>query len=157
MRVKVLVIGKTVPSFMAEGVEEYWGRIRHYCNFEFEVLPDVKRSPSLTADKLCELESDAFLKRLKPTDFVVLLDERGVIQDSVKMAQSIGQWMGSSTVSPVFIIGGAYGFGDGLRKRANVLWSLSPLTFSHQLARLVFAEQLYRAFTIIRGEPYHHK
>ncbi|MGR6086985.1 MAG: 23S rRNA (pseudouridine(1915)-N(3))-methyltransferase RlmH [Arcticibacter sp.] len=157
MRIKVLVIGKTVPSFMAEGVEEYWGRIRHYCNFEYEVLPDVKRSPAVTADKLCEMESDAFLKRLKPTDFVVLLDERGGLQDSIKMAQSVGQWMNSGTVNPIFIIGGAYGFGEGLRKRANALWSLSPLTFSHQLARLVFAEQLYRAFTIIRGEPYHHK
>ncbi|MFM7901935.1 MAG: 23S rRNA (pseudouridine(1915)-N(3))-methyltransferase RlmH [Bacteroidota bacterium] len=157
MRIKVLVIGKTVPSFMADGVEEYCGRIRHYCNFEYEVLPDVKRSPSVTADKLCEMECESFLKRLKPTDFVVLMDERGVLQDSMKMAQSIGQWMNSGAVNPVFIIGGAFGFGEGLRKRANALWSLSPLTFSHQLARLVFAEQLYRAFTIIRGEPYHHK
>ncbi|MFN9595243.1 MAG: 23S rRNA (pseudouridine(1915)-N(3))-methyltransferase RlmH [Bacteroidota bacterium] len=157
MRIRVLVIGKTVPSFMSDGVEEYWGRIRHYCNFECEVLTDVKRSPAVTADKLCEMESDAFLKRLKPTDFVVLLDERGVLQDSVKLAQSLGQWMNSGALNPVFIIGGAYGFGDGLRGRANALWSLSPLTFSHQLARLVFAEQLYRAFTIIRGEPYHHK
>lgn len=157
MKVKLLVIGKTVPSFMADGVDEYKSRIGRYCSFEYEVLPDVKRPSVMSPQKLADLEAEVFLKRIKSNDFVVLLDENGTLHNSEEMAGQIRQWMNSGTISPTFIIGGAYGFGKAIRERSNALWSLSPMTFSHQLARLVFAEQLYRSFTIIKGEPYHHK
>lgn len=157
MKIRMLFIGKTTPSYLVEGVELYLDRLKHYCSLDVEVIPDVKRSPGLSSSKLCELESTLFLKRIKPNDYVVLLDENGLLQDSIKMATTLEKWIGSGGVSPVFVIGGAYGFADVMRERANALWSLSPLTFSHQLARLVFVEQLYRSFTIIRGEPYHHK
>lgn len=142
---------------MLEGVEEYVSRIARYCNFEFAVLQDVKRSPGMSPEKLSELEAAVFLKKIRKNDFVVLLDEHGVPQGSEAMANQINQWMNNGITNPTFIIGGAYGFGNPIRERANVTWSLSPMTFSHQLARLVFSEQLYRAFTIIKGEPYHHK
>lgn len=157
MKIKLLFIGKTTPAFMTTGVDVYLERLKHYCSLDVEVIADVKRSPGLSPAKLCEMESALFLKRLKPNDHVVLLDENGLLQDSIKMANSLERWIGSGSVSPVFIVGGAYGFADVIRERANALWSLSPLTFSHQLARLVFVEQLYRSFTIIKGEPYHHK
>jgi 23S rRNA (pseudouridine1915-N3)-methyltransferase len=152
-----MVIGKTVPSFMAEGVSEYMNRIGRYCSFEYEVLADAKRPSVLSPERLSELEAEVFLKRIKANDFVILLDEKGLLQSSEEMALQMKQWMNSGIVNPTFIIGGAYGFGKSLRERSNTTWSMSPMTFSHQLARLVFGEQLYRAFTIIKGEPYHHK
>lgn len=157
MRIRLLFIGKTTPSFMAEGVDLYLNRLKHYCNIEIEVVPDVKRLPGLNPQKLAEMEAKLFLKRIKPNDYVVILDENGMLQDSVKMSNALEKWMGTGTVNPVLVVGGAFGFDDSMRERANAVWSLSPMTFSHQLARLVLVEQLYRSFTIIKGEPYHHK
>ena len=142
---------------MAEGVTEYTTRIGRYCNFEYEVLPDVKRPAVLSPQKLSDLEAEVFLKRIKSNDYVILLDEHGILQGSEEMAHQIMQWMNSGAVNPTFIIGGSYGFGKSIRERSNAVWSMSPMTFSHQLARLVFTEQLYRCFTIVKGEPYHHK
>ncbi|MFN5323581.1 MAG: 23S rRNA (pseudouridine(1915)-N(3))-methyltransferase RlmH [Bacteroidota bacterium] len=157
MKIRLLVIGKTTPEYLFKGVEDYVARIKHYIGFDLETLPDVKRSQGMSPERLCELEADSFLKRIKSNEFVVLLDERGSACDSIKMAQTVEKWMNTGVVNPVFVIGGAYGFGSELRKRSNAVWSLSALTFSHQMVRLIFIEQLYRSFTIIKGEPYHHK
>jgi 23S rRNA (pseudouridine1915-N3)-methyltransferase len=154
MKIKLLVIGKTTPEYLKDGIAEYEKRLVHYTGFSIEMLPDVKKAP---IDKLKELEAEAFLKKITNRDFVVLLDENGKLFSSEKFAGQFEKWMNGQITQVVFIIGGAFGFGKALYDRANLQIALSEMTFSHQMVRLIFVEQLYRAFTIIKGEPYHHQ
>ena len=157
MKVKLLVIGKTSAAYLEEGIAVYVKRLVHYTDFSFEAVADVKVNSGMEPDKLKDLEAVSFLKKIKAGDYVVLLDERGKQLSSEAFAKQIGKWQVSGEKNVVFIVGGAYGFGSELKSRAAMSLSLSEMTFSHQMVRLIFVEQLYRAFTILKGEPYHHK
>lgn len=156
MKLTLILVGKTNAEHLKEGISLYEKRIGHYIPFEIKILPDVKNSKSLPEKELKIKEGELILKALTPGDDVILLDDKGIELDSVEFAKFIGRGMVRSTKSMIFVIGGAYGFSDDVYNRASMKISLSKMTFSHQLVRLIFAEQLYRAFTIIKGEPYHH-
>lgn len=155
MRITLLESGKTKDSFIKEGVELFRSRIVHYLPFRIETLPDLKNTRNLTMKEVQEKEGQFILKALKPGDFMVLLDERGREFHSISFAEYLNGLEGRVN-HLLFVIGGPYGFSDEVYKRADALLSLSKLTFSHQLVRVIFLEQLYRAYTILKGEPYHH-
>lgn len=140
MKVKVIFTGKTTEPWIRQGVDLYVSRLKHYAPFE-----------------LLELPEEGILKALRDTDYVVLLDEHGETFSSVGWARILERNATRLPKDWAFVIGGPYGFPEALRKRSDAMLSLSPMTFSHQLVRVVFLEQLYRAFTIIKGEPYHHE
>lgn len=152
-----MCIGKTDESYVREGLEKYLLRLKHYVNFNVVIIPDLKNSKHLTAGQQKAGEAALFLKQLLPSDRVVLLDERGREFRSVDFAGYLNKLMVDSVQHVVFLVGGPYGFDDTIYKRANERISLSKMTFSHQMIRLFFTEQLYRALTILRGEPYHHE
>ena len=155
MRITLIESGKTRDAFIREGVELYRSRMSRYVPFRIETLPDLKNSRNMTMKEVMEKEGQVLLKRLKPGNYVILLDERGQQFDSISFAEYLNSLEG--TVNQLdFVIGGPYGFSEEVYKRADALLSLSRLTFSHQLVRVIFMEQLYRAFTILKGEPYHH-
>jgi 23S rRNA (pseudouridine1915-N3)-methyltransferase len=155
MRITLIESGKTRDAFIREGVELYRSRVSRYVPFRIETLPDLKNSRNLTMKEVMEKEGQILLKRLKPGNYVILLDERGQQYHSISFAEYLNSLEG--TVNQLdFVIGGPYGFSEEVYKRADALLSLSRLTFSHQLVRVIFMEQLYRAFTILKGEPYHH-
>jgi len=156
MRITLLQTGKTRDRFIIDGVEEFRSRVKRYVPFSMETVPDLKNTRGMTMREVQEKEADGILKRIKPDDYVVLLDERGKSFSSIAFAQHLNT-LDSRVKHMVFVIGGPYGFSDRVYKRAGEKLSLSPLTFSHQLIRILFMEQLYRAFTILRGEPYHHQ
>jgi 23S rRNA (pseudouridine1915-N3)-methyltransferase len=156
MRIRVISIGKTNIDFVKEGIEMYEQRIRRYINFEWEELQDVKNSAKLKQPMLKLTEGEAILKRLQPNEFVVLLDEHGKQKSSEHLAEFFQNHFNYSGQNLCFVIGGAYGFSEEMYERANIKLGLSKMTFSHQLVRVILCEQIYRAFTIIRGEPYHH-
>ena len=156
MKISLMQVGGTVDNYLKTGVMEYTNRLKHYTNFETLEIKDVKNAGKLSRNELKKKESVEILKRIKPGDFVVLLDERGKKMSSEKFASFIQDKMNTSTRQLVFVIGGAFGFNDEVYQRANSKLSLSDMTFSHRMIRLLFTEQLYRAFTILRGEPYHH-
>ena len=157
MKVKLLVIGKTTQTYVEEGCNVFFNRLQHYTNFEFQVIQEKKNNSKLQIDQRKQEEGTQILKVLLPTDFVVLLDEKGRSYTSVKFANWIEQQQLNAVSQIVFVVGGAYGFAPKIYERANMKMQLSSMTFSHQLIRLIFAEQLYRAFTIIKGEPYHNE
>ncbi|MBQ4013362.1 MAG: 23S rRNA (pseudouridine(1915)-N(3))-methyltransferase RlmH [Bacteroidales bacterium] len=157
MKVKVLFTGKTTEAWIRQGIEVYAGRIRHYVSFELVEIPDLRQTASLTEDQIKQREGEMILKALKPGDHLVLLDERGASFSSLDWARNLEQKAAHLPKDLVFVIGGPYGFSQAVYQRCQERLSLSRMTFSHQLVRLVFLEQLYRAFTIIRGEPYHHE
>lgn len=140
---------------MKEGVEEFRRRLRRYVPFETETIPDLKNSRNLTMKEVMEKEGEMLLRRIRPDDHVVMLDERGEAFSSIAFAEHLNALEGR-VKQLVFVIGGAYGFSEEAYRRADSRLSLSRLTFSHQLVRLIFMEQLYRAFTILKGDPYHH-
>jgi 23S rRNA (pseudouridine1915-N3)-methyltransferase len=155
MRITLIESGKTRDAFIREGVELYRSRLSRYAPFRIETLPDLKNSRNLTMKEVMEKEGQILLKRLKPGNYVILLDERGQQYHSISFAEYLNSLEG--TVNQLdFVIGGPYGFSEEVYKRADALLSLSRLTFSHQLVRVIFMEQLYRAYTILKGEPYHH-
>ncbi len=154
MRINLACVGKTNEDHVKEGVALYEKRIRHYTGYDFTIIPDARKK--LTREQQKTEEGQNILKKISPDDFLVLLDEKGAEIDSVQFASFIGKHMVQSTKNMVFLIGGPYGFSGEVYNRADYKLSLSKMTFSHQLIRLIFAEQLYRAFTIIKGEPYHH-
>ncbi|MDD3687216.1 MAG: 23S rRNA (pseudouridine(1915)-N(3))-methyltransferase RlmH [Bacteroidales bacterium] len=156
MNIILTVIGKTDSSFVAEGCEEYFKRIKRYLKFEFKVIRDIKNSGSLDENVQKKLEGEKILEGITVSDVVVLLDENGKEYSSREFAGFISKQMNASVKNLIFVVGGPYGFSDDVYKRANYKISLSRMTFSHQLIRLIFAEQLYRAFAIINNEPYHH-
>ena len=157
MKVKVLFTGKTSTDWIRRGVEDYASRIGHYVSFELTEIPDLKQASSLTQDQVRQKEGEAILKQVRPGDFLVLLDERGDVFSSVDWARNLERMAAHLPKDIVFAVGGPYGFSKQVYDRGNQKLSLSRMTFSHQLVRLVFLEQLYRAFTIIKGEPYHHE
>jgi len=156
MKTVLLMVGKTTDKHFAAGIADYAERIGHYMPFDIVVIPELKNTKSLTAEQQKAMEGELILKQLEPTDTVALLDERGVEMRSVELASWL-QRKRNTVRRLVFVIGGPYGFADKVYSRANELLSLSKLTFSHQMVRLVFTEQIYRACTIIKGEPYHHE
>lgn len=156
MKIKLITIGKTDEDFVKQGFELYKHRINRYILFLTQVIPDLKNTKKLTHDQQKTEEGVRILNALEPGDFFVLLDEKGTEMGSEKFATFLQKRMNSSVKQLVFVIGGPYGFSQDVKNKANASLSLSKMTFSHQLVRVLFAEQLYRAFTILKGEPYHH-
>lgn len=156
MKSLLLVVGKTNENWLNEAVNEYKNRISRYISFEMTVIPDMKNRGKIETERLKKQEGECILKSIHDTDIVCLLDEHGKQHSSEAFSNWINNNFMITSKRIVFIIGGAYGFSDPVYKRANHLISLSPMTFSHQMVRLIFTEQLYRAFTIIKNEPYHH-
>lgn len=156
MRITLLLTGKTKERYLQEGVNEYYKRIERYVPFTPVVLPDQKVSGKSSGEIVKIREGEQILQRLKPADHVVLLDEKGIHCSSEEFAAYLSGLEGR-TGHTVFVVGGAYGFSEEVIERSNYKLSLSHMTFSHQMVRLIFTEQLYRAYTILKGEPYHHK
>jgi len=155
MKITLLQTGKTRFGYLQEGINDYHKRISHYLPFEEITIPDLKNTKNLGVPEIKKKEGEMILKFIDKSVRLILLDERGKQEDSEKFAAFIVKNMNSGR-DIVFLIGGAYGFSEEVYSRADEKISLSKMTFSHQLVRLIFAEQLYRAMTIIRGEPYHH-
>ncbi len=156
MKIQLLLSGKTRFPFIREGIEEYRRRLVHYTDFQIRELPELKNSGSWPEKKVKEEEARIILKAIDNRDYVVLLDEGGKQMDSIAFAGFLEKQQYGSFRTMFFVVGGPYGFAGEVYERANLVLSLSKMTFSHQLVRLIFLEQLYRAYTIIRGEPYHH-
>lgn len=156
MKIEIWWIGSTDESYLKEGIAQYEKRIKHYLPAQTETLLLPKSAGKLAPDALKAEEADLVLKRLQTHDALVLLDERGKCYDSVGFADYINHWLNQSYHRLVFLIGGAYGFDQRVYDRAQAKLSLSQMTFSHQMVRLFLLEQLYRAMTILRNEPYHH-
>lgn len=157
MRVCLLVIGKTDASYIRESIAEYEKRLVRYIPYEMKVLPDVKNARNLTESLQKEREGEMILEQFQAGDWVVLLDERGKQYTSVEFAHHLEQKMLGGVKRLVFVVGGPYGFADKVYRRADERISLSRMTFSHQMVRMIFVEQIYRAMTILKGEPYHHE
>lgn len=157
MKIRVFFVGRTVESYLQKGVSVYSERLVHYVPFELVEIPDLKQTASLSESQIKEREGELLLKSLKPSDHLVLLDERGKMFTSRDWARDLEQKGVRLAKDLVFVVGGPYGFSQQVYDRADEKVSLSPMTFSHQLVRVVFLEQLYRAYTIIKGEPYHHE
>ena len=157
MKIRVLFTGKTTEAWIRQGIDRYADRIRHYVGVELVEIPDLKQTASLTEEQVKMREGELILKALRPSDHLVLLDERGARFSSVDWARNLEQKAAHLPKDCVFVVGGPYGFSPAVQERSNERLSLSPMTFSHQLVRVVFLEQLYRAMTIMKGEPYHHE
>jgi len=157
MKLQFWSVGKAHEAYVKEGVEMFTKRISHYYPVEWCIIPVPKNTAMLSEMDLKKKEGDTILNLLQKEDYVVLLDERGKSMKSEELAKFIEQRANESVKKMVFLIGGAFGVSDEVMKRANYKWSLSPLVFPHQLVRLILAEQLYRACTIIKNENYHHK
>lgn len=155
MRITLLLTGKTRDPYIIQGVEDYRKRLARYLPFAMDTVPDLKNSRSMTMKEVMDKEGQLLLKRFRPSDHVILLDEKGETYDSIAFAEHLNSLEGR-VGHLLFVIGGPFGFSGEVYRRADETFSLSRLTFSHQLVRLVFLEQIYRAFTILRGEPYHH-
>ncbi|NQV53840.1 MAG: 23S rRNA (pseudouridine(1915)-N(3))-methyltransferase RlmH [Flavobacteriales bacterium] len=156
MAIRVISVGKTNIDFVQAGIGEYLNRLKHYTKLTWTELPDVKKVDRTDQEQLKRKEGEAFLHIIEARDTVVLLDEKGKSVSSEGFAGMIEQFQLYEQGDLVFVIGGAYGFSEAMYDRANRKLSLSALTFNHQMVRMILAEQLYRAFSIIRGEPYHH-
>lgn len=156
MKGQVICIGKTAFSYIDEGIDMYAKRLQHYLPFEWLVLPEIKKSKNWTQNQIKEMEGQVLLKAIPSDATVVLLDVKGKTFTSEAFADFLSTRMLSGIKNLCFVIGGAYGFSEEIYTRAQFKLSLSKMTFSHQLIRLVFLEQLYRAMTILKGEPYHH-
>ena len=157
MDLKLVTVGKTDVKWVKEGLDLYVSRLRHYVPFTLVEIPQLKNVSAFSQEQIKEKEGELILKQVAPGETVILLDERGRQYRSVEWADWIQRQLSLGGKGLVFVVGGAYGFSQKVYDRANGLVSLSKMTFSHQMVRTVFAEQLYRAFTIIRGEPYHHE
>ena len=157
MKVKLIVIGKTKSKFLIDGENEYQKRLRHYCKFSELILSDIKNAGKISKKELKEKEGNLILQSIKSNDYVILLDDKGLELSSTGFAEFLNKKTVSSTNELVYVIGGAFGFSESVYKRANTKLSLSKMTFSHQMVRMIFKEQLYRAFSILKGEKYHHE
>ena len=156
MKVTLILVGKTTDKHFDAGINDYAGRIKHYLPFEITIIPELKNTKSLSEEQQKEKEGEQILKLLTSSDTVVLLDEHGKEMRSIEYAQWL-QKKQATAKRLVFVIGGPYGFSPAVYSRADEKISPSKMTFSHQMVRLIFTEQLYRACTIIKGEPYHHE
>ncbi|MCD8312875.1 MAG: 23S rRNA (pseudouridine(1915)-N(3))-methyltransferase RlmH [Bacteroidales bacterium] len=156
MKMTLLTVGKTDRAWVRDGMDIYLSRLRHYVPIEVSEIRELKNVAALSRDQIKEKEGELILKALKPADEVILLDERGREYSSLEWARVVEEKAAAGR-DVVFVIGGAYGFSEAVYQRADGKVSLSRMTFSHQMVRAIFLEQLYRAFTIIKGEPYHHE
>lgn len=156
MKTELIVVGKTTNKHFIAAINDYLERIGHYMPFSVTVIPELRNAKSLSQQQQKDKEGEAILRLLQPSDTVVLLDERGKEPRSIELADWL-QRQQQTARCLVFIIGGPYGFSQQVYSRADSMLSLSRMTFSHQMVRLIFVEQLYRACTIIKGEPYHHE
>lgn len=155
MRITLLQTGKTRDDYLLKGINEFNKRLVRYVPFKMETIPDLKNSRHMTMKEVQKKEGVQILRKIKPEIFVILLDERGEEFTSISFAEHLNSLEGRVN-HIMFVIGGPYGFSEEVYNRANEKFSLSRLTFSHQMVRLLFMEQLYRTFTILKGEPYHH-
>lgn len=157
MNIKLIVVGKNEQKYLKEALDIYIKRLTHYINFELVVLPDVKNAKNMSVSELKDKEAELILKHSAKADKVVLLDEKGKEYSSVEFSKYIEKQMNASLKTLAFVVGGAFGFSEKVYSQAGEKLSISKMTFSHQMIRLLFVEQLYRAFTIIKGEPYHNE
>ena len=156
MKIQLIAIGKTNQHFVKQGSDEFCNRLEHYYPFELEIIPEIKNTKNISVEQQKEKEGEVILRSFQPGDYVVLLDECGKEFTSVKFAEFIEKKTHASAKRLVFVIGGAYGFSPAVFEAAHEKIALSKMTFPHQLVRLIFLEQLYRAMTILHHEPYHH-
>jgi 23S rRNA (pseudouridine1915-N3)-methyltransferase len=157
MKITFLVIGKTDEAYLREGIEKYLKRLKHYIAFQYLEIPDLKNTKHLNETEQKSKEAELIFKQLKSNDQLILLDENGEEFSSEGFATYLNKKMLASVQNLVFVVGGPYGFDQSIYQKANGKISLSRMTFSHQMVRLFFVEQVYRAFTILKGEPYHHQ
>ena len=157
MTIKLISIGKTDHKALQELIEDYQKRLNFYIKFQFEIIPDIKKAKNLSEEQQKQKEGELILNSINSSDILVLLDEKGKQLDSVSFSNYLQKHMNSGIKQLVFAIGGPYGFSEDVYKFAQGKVSLSKMTFSHQMVRLFFIEQLYRGFTILRNEPYHHR
>lgn len=157
MTIKLIAIGKTDNKSLQTLMNDYQKRLGFYIKFEFEIIPDIKNSKNLSEDQQKQKEGEQILSKVTTSDILVLLDEGGKQMDSVGFSEYLQKHMNSGIKQLVFVIGGPYGFSPEVYAKSNGKLSLSKMTFSHQMIRLFFIEQLYRGFTILRNEPYHHR
>ncbi|MDR0801727.1 23S rRNA (pseudouridine(1915)-N(3))-methyltransferase RlmH [Fluviicola sp.] len=157
MQVTLLCIGKTGKKFLEEGEQVYLKRLCHYISFQMQIIPDIKQAKSLSETQIRQKEGELILEKISASDTLILLDERGKELSSVAFSNYLQEQFNRGGKQLFFVIGGPYGFSDAIYQRANGKISLSRMTFSHQMIRLFFIEQVYRAMTILRNEPYHHQ
>ncbi len=157
MKILLITVGKTDSKPLQTLQEEYSKRLSHYVSFEMVVIPDIKNTKNLSESQQKQLEGEAILKRIVNSDLLITLDEKGKSYSSIEFSAFLQKKMNSGLKNLVFVIGGPYGFSNDVYARSNGKVALSKMTFSHQMVRLFFIEQLYRGFTILRNEPYHHR
>ena len=157
MKIVLLVIGKTNEQYLIEGISQYQKRLKHYIQFEMLEIPNIKKAKNFSNTELMKREGKLILKQLQSSDHLVLLDDKGKNFTSSKLSEKLQSWMLSGKKRLVFVIGGAYGFSEDVYARGDEKLSLSKMTFSHQMVRLFFVEQIYRGYTILNNEPYHHQ
>lgn len=157
MKISLTVVGKTTDRHFIAGIDEYVQRICHYVPFSIDVIPELKGTKNLSEKEQKEREGELILKSFQPGDYIVLLDEHGRERRSIEFAQWMQKRMAAGPKRLVFVVGGPYGFSPAVYAAAQEKVSLSQMTLSHQMVRLLFTEQIYRAMTILNGEPYHHE
>ncbi|MBC7524940.1 MAG: 23S rRNA (pseudouridine(1915)-N(3))-methyltransferase RlmH [Flavobacterium sp.] len=157
MNIKVLAVGKTDNKNLQILIEEYAKRLSFYVKFDLEIIPDIKNAKNFSESQQREKEGELILAKLSTTDYLILLDENGISYSSVNFSKYLQKKMNAGIKTLIFVIGGPYGFSESLYKKAQGKISLSKMTFSHQMVRLFVIEQLYRGFTILKNEPYHHQ
>lgn len=157
MKVSLILVGKTVNKHFVDLIDDYASRVKRYIGFDIITIPELRNTKNLSSDQQKQMEGELILRQLQQGDKVVLLDEHGKEMRSVEFSSYMENKMNTVSKRLVFIIGGPYGFSPDVYRRADEQLSLSKMTFSHQMIRLIFVEQLYRAMTIMRGEPYHHE
>ncbi|MGB0455659.1 MAG: 23S rRNA (pseudouridine(1915)-N(3))-methyltransferase RlmH [Flavobacteriaceae bacterium] len=157
MKIKLLTIGKTDNAAIAQLIKTYEARLKHYIQFSIEIIPDLKNTKNFSEEIQKEKEGDLILSKISTTDRMVLLDENGTSFDSIEFSKFLQKQMNSGIKQLVFVIGGPYGFSEKIYKKSQGKISLSKMTFSHQMVRLFAIEQIYRGFTILKNEPYHHQ
>ena len=157
MKIVLLTIGKTSEKYLIEGIAQYQNRLKHYIQFEMIEILNIKNAKNFSNAELIKKEGELILKQLQRSDHLVILDDKGKDFTSPKFSEKLQNWMLSGKKRLVFVVGGAYGFSEQVYSRGNEKISLSKMTFSHQMVRLFFVEQIYRGYTILNNEPYHHQ
>ena len=157
MKIVLLTVGKTSEKYLIEGIAQYQKRLKHYTQFEMLEILNIKNAKNFSNAELMKKEGELILKQLQSSDHLVLLDDKGKDFTSLKFSEKLQGWMLSGKKRLVFVVGGAYGFSKEVYARGNEKLSLSKMTFSHQMVRLFFVEQIYRGYTILNNEPYHHQ
>lgn len=157
MKITLLLIGRTSPAWLHSGCVDYAKRVQRYIGFQILIVPDLRNTRNMPVPVLCEKEAEVLLSQVKSNDILILLDEKGMSQSTLEFSNFLQGQMSSGAKHLVFVVAGAYGASPALKARANYTLSLSRLTFPHQLVRLLFLEQLYRGFSILKNEPYHNE